>query len=149
MKKKNLILPLFILCIFMIQSNAANAGYVHSIQVGGDENKETIEYFSEDATDKVTSKGTVVNYNYITPVAPPSTYYDDSYYYYPYTTTKYRVIRTYPYINVGYRHTPPPPPIHHLHHGHRPPPPPMHRPPHRHHGHSKVHIGLPGIHVRF
>lgn len=159
MKKKLIITSLFIFSLVILQPNTAEANYKHSIQIGGDGNKETIEYYNDENEEKnKRNNTTTINYNYITPVDYPSSYYDSSYYY-PYArSSRYRVLTTYPYMGAMYMPPPPrpylhyghrpPPPRHHLHHGHRHPHP-IHRPPHRHHVHNRVHIGLPGVHVSF
>lgn len=145
MKKNSFLISLFLFCFLILPSNIANAGYIHSIQIGGDGNKETFEYLGDDKEDEKINQNTTINYNYITPVDYPPSYYDRSYYY-PYVrSNRYSVITTYPMVPM---YMSSPPPRHRLHHGHRPPPP-MHRPPHRHHGHNRVHIGLPGVHVSF
>lgn len=48
MKKKSLIISLFIFCVLVIQVDDTNAGYIHSIQIGSDENKETFQYIGDD-----------------------------------------------------------------------------------------------------
>lgn len=147
MKKKFIVFSLLIFSFAALETNTAEANYKHSIQIGGDGNKEEIEYYEEEKQ-KEKNQHTTINYNYITPVDYPSSYYDTSYYY-PYSrSSRYRVLTTYPYMGGMYMPPPPPPPRHYLHHGHRPPPP-MQRPIHRHNGHNRVHIGLPGIHVSF
>ena len=49
MKKNSFIVSSFIFCFLIWQGNAANAGYIHSIQIGGEENKETFQYIGNDA----------------------------------------------------------------------------------------------------
>ena len=141
MKKNSLIVSSLVLCLFAFYNAPVKAqGYIHKIQIGGDGNYETIEYFDNEKEEEQPYQTTTINYNYITPVNSVPTYYS-GYGYHPYYTGKrtYRVINTYPAM----RHMPPPPPPrHHLHHGHRPPPP-------RHHHHNRIHIGVPGIHVSF
>ena len=49
MKKKSLILSLFVFFALFLDGSIANAGYIHSIQIGGGNNIETFQYIGDDA----------------------------------------------------------------------------------------------------